>query len=253
MNGLLVYHIKMIISVDGKAIEWLVCAYLSGDKIAHEEITKNVDQHTENQKRFGLPSRLIAKTFVFRLIYGGSAYSYANDPDFTEVSSSEKFWQGVIDEFYSKYNGISRWHSSLIATATTTGSLRMPTGRIFNFDSTVRGRDVVWPTTKILNYPVQGTAADLMSIIRVSFNRRFKAAGFVGKQISTIHDSIVVDAPSNEVAAICEMFESVFNDLPKNFERVFGVEFNLPCRCEVSYGKNKYDLQTWNKGDIIII
>lgn len=56
----------MIVSVDASALEWLVCAYLSGDPVAHEEITNKVDQHTENQHRFGLPSRLIAKTFVFR-------------------------------------------------------------------------------------------------------------------------------------------------------------------------------------------
>lgn len=56
----------MIVNVDASALEWNVAAYLSQDPVAHEEIWNKVDQHTENQKRFGLPSRLIAKTFVFR-------------------------------------------------------------------------------------------------------------------------------------------------------------------------------------------
>ena len=69
---------------------------MSQDKTAHKEIWAEVDQHTDNQLRLNLPSRLIAKTFVFRLIYGGSAYSYANDPDFASVSKSEKYWQDTI-------------------------------------------------------------------------------------------------------------------------------------------------------------
>lgn len=237
----------MIVSVDGKAIEWICATYLSQDKTAIDEITRNVDQHSANQERFKLPSRLIAKTFVFRLIYGGQAYSYANDPDFTDVSTSERFWQGVIDEFYDKYSGMARWHTDLVAEASSTGKLQMPTGRIYNFSSTQRGRDLVWPRTKILNYPVQGLAADLMAIARVSFCRRFKAAKFTGVLINTIHDSIVVDVPLHEVEAVCKLFIEVFNDIPKNFERVFGVPFNLPTRCEVSYGMDKFNLHEYNE------
>lgn len=243
----------MIINVDAKALEWVCAAYLSGDKTAYEEIWGKVDQHTANQKRFGLPSRLIAKTFVFRLIYGGSAYSYAADPDFSDVSSSEKFWQGVIDEFYEKYQGISKWHSNLMSEATTTGKLRMPTGRIYNFNSTVRRGDLEWPRTKILNYPVQGLGADLMCLARVSFARRFKAARIPGVLISTIHDSIVVDVPKEYTDRVCQLFIEVFNDIPMNFERTFGVPFTLPTSCEVSYGPNKFDLTEWkNSGTIVL-
>jgi DNA polymerase I-like protein with 3'-5' exonuclease and polymerase domains len=243
----------MIVNADARALEWICIAFLSKDEVAYEEIWNNVDQHTSNQQRFGLPSRLIAKTFVFRLIYGGSAYSYANDPNFMDVSTSEKFWQKVIDEFYDKYKGIGRFHSSIMSEATTTGKLRTPTGRIHNFDSTVRRGDVVWPRTKIFNYPIQGLGADLMCLARVSFARRFKAAGIVGKMISTIHDSIVVDVPESEVERVVKLFISVFDDIPMNFERVFGVKFDLPTRCEVSYGKNKFDLTEWKDSDTIVL
>lgn len=242
----------MLVNVDGKAIEWLCASYLSQDETAIDEITRSIDQHSANQERFKLPTRLIAKTFVFRLIYGGSAYSYANDPDFTGVSTSERFWQGVIDEFYTKYSGVGKWHTTLVQEASSTGRIRMPTGRFYNFNSTQRGRDLVWPRTKILNYPVQGLAADLMALARVSFFRRFKAAKLSGVLVNTIHDSIVVDVPNHEVLAVCKLFEEVFNDIPLNFKRVFGVDFNLPTKCEVSYGKDKYNLTEY-KGDGIIV
>ena len=101
----------MILQADAKQLEWIGATYLSQDPVAIDEIWKEVDQHSDNQQRFGLPSRLIAKTFVFRLIYGGSAYSYANDPNFKDIGN-EEFWQSVIDQFYSKYKNLNPGHIS---------------------------------------------------------------------------------------------------------------------------------------------
>lgn len=230
----------MILQADAKALEWVVGAYLSQDKVAYQEIVDQVDQHSLNQKAFNLPTRLIAKTFVFRLMYGGSAYSYANDPDFISVSSSEKFWQKVIDAFYEKYQGLAQWHTSIVQQVTQTGQLVMPTGRIYQFQhDPKRG----WPETTIKNYPVQGLGADLMSIARVSFRKRFKNAGLSGHLINTVHDSIVVDIPKDEVGECVKLFDSVFDDIPSNFSKLFNVEFNLPLRCECAVGHNMKQLE----------
>jgi len=56
----------MLVNADFRALEWLGAVFLSQDPVGYKEIHANVDQHTENQKAFALPSRLIAKTFVFR-------------------------------------------------------------------------------------------------------------------------------------------------------------------------------------------
>ena len=77
----------MLLQADAKQLEWVGATYFSQDKVAMQEIWDGVDQHADNQSRFGLPSRLIAKTFVFRLIYGGSAYSYAHDPNFRDIGN----------------------------------------------------------------------------------------------------------------------------------------------------------------------
>ena len=55
-----------IVNCDAKALEWFGGTFLSKDKVAKEEILNHIDQHTHNQTTFGLPSRLIAKKFVFR-------------------------------------------------------------------------------------------------------------------------------------------------------------------------------------------
>jgi DNA polymerase I-like protein with 3'-5' exonuclease and polymerase domains len=144
----------MLIKADGKALEWRVAVELSGDKVGLQEILDGVDSHADNQQRFGLPSRLIAKTYLFRLIYGGSAYSYANDPNFSSVSKSEKFWQRVIDETYSKYKGLAEWHKKLVQQVSQTGFIRTPFGREYHYKPDRRRGELVWPRTTILNYPV---------------------------------------------------------------------------------------------------
>lgn len=172
-------------------------------------------------------------------MYGGSAYSYANDPDFTMVSTSEKFWQGIIDTFYDKYKEFAAWHVKIVQEVTTTGQLVMPTGRIYTYEPNRRGE---WPITTIKNYPVQGCGADIMAIARVSFHNRFKKMGIEGVQVNTVHDSIVADVPQHEVDRTVRLFHEVFNDLPANFERVFKVPFDLPLRAEVGVGPNMKNL-----------
>lgn len=179
-------------------------------------------------------------------MYGGSAYSYANDPDFTDVSTSEKYWQKVIDAFYNKYTGLRDWHTKIVQEAMQTGQLVMPTGRVFKFEAKrdFRG-ELKAPETIIKNYPVQSCGADLMSIARVSFYRRFKDANIDGILVNTVHDSIVCDVKVSEVDRVAGLFHTVFTDIPTNFKRLFGVEFNLPLKCEVSVGNNMKELEEY--------
>lgn len=185
-------------------------------------------------------------------MYGGSAYSYAHDPDFTDVSSSEKFWQKVIDAFYKKYQGFRIWHENIVRDAVKNGQLIMPTGRIYPFElkRDFRG-ELKAPETIIKNYPVQGLGADIMAIARVSFAKRFYKSGIRGIMVNTIHDSIVVDCHSDDVQKVVNIFHQVFDDLPDNFKRFFGVEFNLPMTCEVGVGINMKQLTEVKRTDIL--
>lgn len=232
----------MLIVADAKQLEFRVAAYLSQDKVAIEEILYNVDQHSDNQKRFNLPSRLIAKTFVFRLLYGGSAYAYASDPTFKDVGYNKDQWQQVIDEFYNKYKGIKAWHDTIVKEATSSGRLVSPTGRVYTFQ--MEGDK--WPITKIKNYVVQGLAADLMSIARVSCWNRLKQEKDI-KFINTVHDSIVLDVDRTIEGCynIIYTLEKVFEDIPLNFKKLFKTEFNVPLKGEISYGLNLKELNEY--------
>lgn len=61
-----------IVNVDAKSLEWVTYLHLSQDKVGIEEWHNVVndptkfDIHKDNQTKFKLPSRLIAKVFLFR-------------------------------------------------------------------------------------------------------------------------------------------------------------------------------------------
>ena len=234
----------MILNADAKALEWVCATYLSQDATAMTEIRNEIDQHTDNQNRFGLPSRLIAKTFVFRLIYGGSAYSYAMDNNFKDIGN-EDYWQNVIDEFYKKYTGLKGWHDKIFADAKRDLKLTMPTGRTYLYPTGVNSMGKVkYPRTRILNYPVQGLGADLMAIARVSLRNRLKDTEGI-KIINTVHDSIMLDFDPKVcyTNSIVEIVKQCFEDIPSNFAKLFGKEFNLPMRVDIQLGTNWGDLE----------
>lgn len=58
------------------------------------------------------------------------------------------------------------------------------------------------------------------------------------KLLSTVHDSVVLDVKPEGVDKVAKMLYSVWEDIPEEFERLFGVELDLPCKVEVSVGPN---------------
>lgn len=237
----------MLLNVDFKSLEVVTAAYLSQDEVMCEEVRNGVDFHGLNQEKFNLPERVVAKVLMFRIIYGGT--QFAQDPDFQHVSKSQKYWDKVIEKFYDKYKGLRAWHTSLMREATTTGRVTMPTGRFYYFSS-VHGR---WPRTQILNYPVQGLAADLVAVARVSLRRRLKEAKLSSLIVSSIHDSIVLDCPNDpdEISKTMSLMESVINDVPMNFKKLWKVDFNLPLKGDLSLGHSKGKLEKWDSSSSI--
>jgi DNA polymerase I-like protein with 3'-5' exonuclease and polymerase domains len=237
----------MLVNADIKGLEVVVAGELSGDPILKQEIRDKVDIHEVNRDRFNLgegkAGRLIAKIFKFRLIYGGSAYSYAHDSDFMGVSSSEKFWQGVIDEYYAKYKGIRKWHDYLIDYAKRNRQLEIPSGRFFPIEPDYSKRGEPWPITVIKNYPVQGFGADLVMLARLQAAKRLRESKLSSLLISTIHDSIIADCPSKEVEDVGRILNQAVEDIPMLCRKVFGYDFSLPMTAEVQYGPNKKDLK----------
>lgn len=236
----------MLCNIDVKSLEIVVAAYLSQDPVLMKELQNGTDLHEDNRVRFKLPTRLIAKVLGFRILYGGTEYSFARDPDFASVSTSKDYWAKAIAAWYDKYKGVQKWHTQLIQQATTTGKVISPTGRVFYYQPKQTAYGIDWPTTTIKNYIVQGTGADLVTIARVTLANRMKRLGLTSKLCMTVHDSIVIDCPENEWQQVAKLAKDCVKAVPMNFEKLFGKPFNLALDAEVLYGTTLGDMKEYN-------
>ena len=180
---------------------------------------------------------------MFRTIFRGSGWSFANDPDFMHVSTDARFWDDIGVKFYKKYYGLDAKHKEWADLVSRGEALVTPFGREFLISNRNKAGEFFIPWTILTNYPVQGTAADIMTIARISFWKRFKKLGLKGKLIQTVHDDIKTDVPEEEVQTVCKLFYSVFGDLQKNIKNIFGYEWEVPLACETKVGLNMYDMK----------
>jgi DNA polymerase I-like protein with 3'-5' exonuclease and polymerase domains len=246
----------MLIQVDAAQLEWRVAVELSHDQVALAEIVEGQDTHSLNEKAFSLPSRLIAKIYLFRTIFRGSGYAFANDNDFMHVSKDPKYWDAVNEKFYAKYYGLDQQHKIWAEEVVQGRPIYGPLGHFWPIEmKTDYKGNLKIPWTILTNYPVQGTAAGVMSIARVSFWNRLKKLGLetVIKLVSSVHDSIVVDAPKKYLKLIAELFYAVFRDLQENIRKLYGYDWKTPLGCEVKYGPNMKDMTKLLEKDIGVL
>jgi len=175
--------------------------------------------------------------------YRGPAYAYANDPDYSHVSSSTRFWEGVVERFFDKYRGIYQHGISSIAGAVETGILATVSGRFYRFKPYQKANgEWDWPRTNILNYPVQGLAADFMTIGR---KLAWKAIPSNEKIlfISTSHDDLVLDVDNDKELCynILRGLEKCFAQIPEEFEKQYGTKVNVPLAGESKLGWTLYE------------
>lgn len=235
----------MLVQVDAASLEWRVCAQLAQDEVAISEIVEGKDTHTLNQEVLHLPSRLIAKVFLFRTIFKGSGYSFANDPDFMHVSASPKYWDEMNSKFFEKYKGINSCHQKWADLVVNGKPIVSPLGRTWAIEM---GRDfrgeLKIPWTVLTNYPVQGTGADIMMLVRIMAYKRIKKIPELSYVlfVSTVHDSILVDARKEHSQWLCNIFHQCFDDIRKTIKANFNYDWNVPMSCEVKIGMNGKDM-----------
>jgi DNA polymerase I-like protein with 3'-5' exonuclease and polymerase domains len=165
------------------------------------------------------------------------------------VSTSPKFWDGIGEKFYTKYKGIDRCHQEWAATVVAGNPIVGPLGREWEFSTRDKKNEFYIPWTTLTNYPVQGTGADIMAIARVSLARRLKALGWPVLLVSTVHDSIVVDAPPEYTERVVNLMHQVFDDLQPNIKKLFGYDWVVPMSCEVKIGLDMKNMKGYARTD----
>lgn len=207
---------------DGAQIEFRVAAYCGQDKIACQEIVNRFDIHlftaaTLNQITIAEVTddlRTAAKAESFKPLYGGK---FGNDAQMTYYAA-----------FRDKYTGIAAWQQRNEAICLQHKRMTTCTGLNFYFPSCrmVGDYNPDWPS--ICNYPVQSLAT--AEIVPIAVTYLWHIMRDMDTFLSnTVHDSVVWEAPEEELEEMYEKCNWAFLDAVYEYlEQVYQLKFNVP-------------------------
>ena len=225
-----------IIEADFSGLEFRVAGELSRDPQIIEDILSGKDVHKQTASIINQCStddvdkaaRQAAKAYTFAPLYGGMG------------AGEQAHVQAYFKEYFNIYQGLGRWHKTLMDGVLRDGLVRIPSGREFTFPNAKRLRNGrITNATAVVNYPVQSFAtADIVPLACVRVLRGFREAELQSKLILTVHDSIVVDCAPGERTKVAEILTWAMTKVGEELQERFGYSPVLPLDIEIEGGKN---------------
>jgi DNA polymerase-1 len=224
----------VILSADYSQIELRVLAHLSGDQVFCHAFANDEDIHTRTASEvFGLFPEMVtsemrrqAKTINFGIIYGQGAFSLAK-----QLGIARKTAEEFIAAYKERHSGAVAFLDSCIRQAEETGSVITILGRrlpIPDIRST-NGNVAAFARRNAINYPIQGSAADIIKCAMIRVDKRIRAEGLRSRLVMQVHDELVFEVPEAELLAMELLVEE---------EMSHAVEARVPLKVDISYGAN---------------
>ena len=144
--------------------------------------------------------RQLAKAMNFGLIYGISArglseYARSSYGVDLELESADVFRQ----KFFKFFHSFKEWHDSVKKELRENKEVK---------GTTLLGRPYKATTfTDAVNYPIQGTGADLLKLAVLMFDVETRKKNLPARVVNLVHDEIVVECPSDKAEEVKEALE----------------------------------------------
>ncbi len=228
----------VLLSSDYSQIELRVLAHISGDEHLIAAFKEGADIHTSTAMRvFGIEKpedvtandRRNAKAVNFGIVYGISDFGLSNN-----LGIPRKQAKAYIDTYFERYPGIKAYMERVVREAKDKGYVetlfkrrrQLPdiNSRQFNLRS--------FAERTAINSPIQGSAADILKIAMINLDQALVAGGFETKMLLQVHDEIVLEVPSHELAAVKALVKETMES---------AVSLAVPLRVDESAGKSWYE------------
>jgi len=220
---------KVFISADYSQFELRLAAILSGDEEMINDFNGGVDIHTKTASEiYGVPmdnvtksQRYGAKAINFGILYGMSPHGLAAVTGMS-FGDAKRF----IDKYFELRKPIRDYIEKTLKQAREIGYVetyfgrRRPTPDIHSSNFAVRQA----AERAAINMPIQGTEADLMKLAMIKVEERM---GSLGNQILQIHDSILVEAPKENVDKISDILLDTMENIAPQLKIKLKVEINV--------------------------
>jgi len=195
------------VSLDYSQVELRLLAHYSDDHILIESFLADEDVHTRTAAEVFHADpvsitpelRRQAKVINFGIIYGMGAYSLSR-----ELGISHKMAKTIIDQYFTRYNGVKRFIDETIANARQSQKVSTELGRIrFLPDIDSPNNNVrAFAERTAVNTRIQGTAADLIKLAMIRADQFLIERALRSAMLLTVHDELVFEVPEDELATI---------------------------------------------------
>ena len=207
----------LFLSIDYSQIELRILAHLSQDEALIEAFLGGLDIHTstaanifgKSNEDVSYEERRRAKVFNFGVLYGLSAFGLSVREGITREEA-----QDFIDSYFRSYPKVEIWRDQVVEEARSAGYAQTMTGRrraIPELHS--RNQNVRRAGERIaMNMPVQGTASDIIKIATNNIDEELmkrREMGLHARLVMQIHDELIFELPSDEVASIIDLAEEM--------------------------------------------
>ncbi len=224
----------VILAADYSQIELRVLAHLSADPVFCDAFSQDEDIHTRTASEvFGLFPEMVtsemrrqAKTINFGIIYGQGAFSLAKQLGVAR-NVAEKF----ITAYKERHSGAIAFLDSCIASAQESGYVTTILGRKLPISdiSSSNGNLRSYAERNAINYPIQGSAADIIKQAMIGVDRAIHIAGLQSRLIMQVHDELVFEVPEVELEPMRELVEQ---------EMSRAVALKVPLKVDINWGNN---------------
>ena len=192
----------LLVSFDYSQQELRVLAHLAQEKALIQAFENNEDVHVLTaSKIFNVPyekvskqERTVGKTINFSIIYGVSSFGLSAGLHIPQ-EDADRF----IKAFYLSYPNIEMYYENYIKNARINDFVETLLGRRrYVFDDPKRKFIDNGLRRVLVNYPVQGSAADLVKKAMVDINESVLKKHTDVSLLLQIHDDLVFEIPDNK-------------------------------------------------------
>jgi DNA polymerase I len=224
----------LLLSADYSQIELRVLAHLSGDRVFCDAFAAGEDIHRRTASEvFGMFPELVttemrrqAKVINFGVIYGQGAFSLAK-----ELGVTPKLAKAFIDNYFERHSGARTFLDGCIREAEVCGFVTTILGRRLCIPeiSSKNGNVRSFAQRNAINYPIQGSAADIIKAAMIKVTRRMRDEGVASRLIMQVHDELVFEVPAGEREIMEELVRS---------EMEGALPLAVPLKVDLNFGLN---------------
>ncbi len=222
----------LILSADYSQIELRLLAHISGDTHLIKAFNSGEDIHTITaSKVFEVPvekvtkeMRYKAKAVNFGIIYGQSKYGLAKALGITKDVAED-----FINKYFKTYPMVKAYMEAIVMETEKNGYVQTLFGRKRDLTKELNSSNAMvreFAKRAAINHPMQGTAADLMKIAMISFEKNLKDNGLKSKMIMQVHDELVVEVKKDELELVKKLVTEAM-ELNRPFEVPLVVDVNI--------------------------